>query len=192
MLNLKVIVGSTRPNRFSEKLLPWLKAELDSRPELAVEVLDLKDYPLPFFNQATNPSHVTDGNYGDPAVTAWAQKIGEADAYLIITPEYNRSFSAVLKNAIDVVYGEWNRKAVSFISYGSLGGGRAVEQLRQVAVELQLASTRSAVHIPAPWTLREENGDLKSDALTPYTAALQTTLDQLTWWGEALKNARNK
>ncbi len=192
MLHPKVIVGSTRPNRFSEKLLPWLQAELGKRPELNVEVLDLKDHVLPFFNETTNPGHITDGNYGNETVNAWAKKIGEADAYLIITPEYNHSFSAVLKNAIDVVYGEWNRKAVSFVSYGSVGGSRAVEQLRQVVVELQMASTRAAVHIPAPWNLREENGDLKPEALLPYTNALSAMLDQLTWWGEALKAARNK
>ena len=192
MLKVKVILGSTRPGRFSEKVLPWLNGELAKRTEMQVEVLDLKEHDLPYFDAPMSPAYVQNGEYGSEAVKAWAKKIGEADAYIIIAPEYNHGYTAVLKNALDVVYGEWNNKAVGFVSYGSVGGGRVVEQLRQVVVELQMASTRNAVHIQAPWFLLEENGDLKAGALDSYTDSLNSMLDQLTFWGEALKAARLK
>jgi NAD(P)H-dependent FMN reductase len=191
MLNVKVIVGSTRPGRFSEKVLPWLHEELAKRGGMEVEVLDLKEHVLPMFDQAVSPAYVADGNYGNDVVNAWGRKIGEADAFIMISPEYNHGPSAVIKNAIDSVYGEWNKKPVGFISYGSAGGARAVEQLRQVAVEVQMASTRNAVHIQAPWNLSNEDGSLKDGVLNDYTGSLNGMLDQLQWWGEALKNARN-
>ncbi|MEN9920561.1 MAG: hypothetical protein RL538_454 [Candidatus Parcubacteria bacterium] len=192
MLQVKVIVGSTRPGRFSEKVLPWLEKALVSRENLQVEVLDLKEHQLSYFDMPMSPAYVSNGDYENDAVNAWAKKIGEADAYIIIAPEYNHGYTAVLKNALDVVYGEWNNKAVGFVSYGSVGGGRVVEQLRQVAVELQMASTRNAVHIQAPWFLLEEDGSLKSGALDSYTGSLEGMLDQLVWWGSALKEARGK
>ncbi len=192
MLHIKVIVGSTRPGRFSEKILPWLHAELAKREGLSVEVLDLKEHTLPFFESPMSPAYVENGEYGNDTVNAWGKKIGEADAFIMITPEYNHGTSAVLKNAIDAVYREWNNKAVAFIGYGSAGGARAVEQLRQVAVEMQMASTRNAVHIMAPWLLSNEDGSLKDGVLDSYTASLNSTLDQLTWWGEALKAAQSK
>lgn len=192
MLNIKVILGSTRPGRFSEQVLPWLNATLASRPNLAVEVLDLKDHELPLFDQPMSPAYVQNGEYAHESVRQWAKKIAEADAYIIIAPEYNHGYTAVLKNALDVVYTEWNKKAVGFIAYGSVGGGRVVEQLRQVAVELQMASTRSAVHIQAPWLLVDSSGALKPGSLDAYTDSLNGMLDQLTWWGEALQAARAK
>ena len=192
MLQIKVIVGSTREGRFSEKLLPWLQSNLATRKDLNIEILDLRDHPLPLFDQPISPAYVQNGNYGHESVRAWGRKISEADGYIMIAPEYNHGYSAVLKNALDVVYGEWNKKIVSFVSYDSVGGGRAVEQLRQVSVELQMASTRNAVHIQTPWLLLDEAKNLKTDALEPYTDSLHTMLDQITWWGEALKVARTK
>jgi NAD(P)H-dependent FMN reductase len=190
MLNVKVIVGSTRPGRFSEKVLPWLESELSKRSDLEVEVLDLKDHQLPYFDAPMSPAYIQNGEYGSDAVKAWAKKIGEADAYIIIAPEYNHGYTAVLKNALDVVYGEWNNKVVGFVSYGSVGGGRVVEQLRQVAVELQMASVRNAVHIQAPWFLLDEAGALKAGALDNYTESLKGMLDQLERWGHAFKAVR--
>ena len=192
MLQIKIIVDSTREGRFSERLLLWFQSNLVTRNDLNIEVLDLRDHDLPLFDQPISVAYVQNGDYAHESVRAWAEKIGAADGYIIIASEYNHGYSAVLKNALDVVYGEWNKKVVSFVSYGSVGGGRAVEQLRQVAVELQMASTRNTVHIQAPWMLLDEAKNLKADALEPYTDSLHTTLDQLTWWGEALKTARTK
>lgn len=191
-VHLKVIVGSTREGRFSEKVLPWLTEELAKNQELTYEVLDLRDWEMPFFDYTISPAYITDGNYPNEVAKKFAAKIAEADGYLIISPEYNHGYPAVLKNALDVVYAEWNKKPVGFISYGSVGGGRVVEQLRQVAVELQMAPVRSAVHIQAPWNLLEPTGELKAGGLNDYTHALTGTLEQLVWWGRALKVARTK
>lgn len=192
MVQVKVIVGSTREGRFSEALVPWITKALAGQSEVEHEVLDLRDYEMPFYDQPISPAVVENGEYAHEIVRTFAKKIKEADAFLIISPEYNHGYSAVLKNALDSVYGEWNNKAVAFVSYGSAAGARAVEQLRQVAVELQMASTRSAIHIQAPWFLRDENGDLKESALDDYDKALEGTITQLLWWGSALKEARQK
>ncbi len=192
MLNVKIILGSTRPNRFSEKVMPWMQETLVKDTNLQIEVLDLRDYDLPFFNEPMSPAYVTTGDYGNDVVNKWAAKIKEADAYIMVTPEYNHGYSAVLKNALDVVYKEWNNKPVAFVAYGSAGGARAVEQLRQVAVELHMASVRSAVHIMAPWMLLDEAGKLKAGSLESYTHSFTDALTQLNWWGEALKAARTK
>lgn len=191
MLNVKVILGSTRENRFSEKVLPWVEHALKTQEEIEYEVLDLRDYDFPFYDQPVSPATIENSQYAHELVRTFAGKIKEADAYLIITPEYNHGYSAVLKNALDSVYAEWNQKAIGFVSYGSVGGGRAVEQLRQVAVELQMAPIRQAVHIQAPWELRDEAGELKEGALASYERTLTSVIDQLIWWGHALKAARN-
>lgn len=191
MLQVKVIVGSTREGRFSEQVLPWVTAQLDKTDEVSYEVLDLRDYEMPFYNESISPAYVQNGEYPNETVRKFASKIAEADAFLMIAPEYNHGYTAVLKNALDSVYAEWNHKAVGFVSYGSVGGGRVVEQLREVAVELQMASTRTAVHIQAPWNLLDESGKLKTGSLDSYEQSLVTTIDQLKWWGEALKAARS-
>lgn len=190
MLNIAIIVGSTRPGRFSEQIIPWIEAGLKDYSEITSTVLDLKDNHLEFFNAPVGPSQIIDGKYGSAAVDAWAEKIASFDGYIIIAPEYNHGYSAVLKNALDVIYREWNNKPVAFVSYGSVGGGRVVEQLRLVAIELQMAPIRNAVHIQAPWFLRDESGQLKSGALDPYNGARTGLIEQLGWWGKALKTAR--
>jgi NAD(P)H-dependent FMN reductase len=146
MLNVKIIVGSTRQGRFSEKVLPWLNDTLASEKNLQLEVLDLREYPMPFLDSATPPSYITNGDYGHAATNAWSKKVAEADAYIMIVPEYNHGYPAVLKNALDVIYNEWGNKPVAFISYGGVGGSRAVEQLRLVVEELHLHATRNAVY----------------------------------------------
>lgn len=191
MYTLKVILGSTRPNRTSEKLLPWLQSELLKHANIKVEVLDLRENPLPFYDQPTSPSQVKDGAYPTQAATAWAQKIKEADAFLVIAPEYNHSFPAVLKNAFDTVYAEWNNKPIAFVAYGTVGGARSVEQLRGVAVELQMAPIRAALHIHSPWTLMDEKGAFKTGALEAFNEPLHGILTQLSWWADALKVARS-
>ena len=107
----------------------------------------------------------------------------------MVSPEYNHSTSGALKNAIDAVYSEWNNKVVGFVSYGSLGGGRAVEHLRGIAAEVQMADVRTAVHIMAPWALTDENG-LKAGVLDSYAQSAGTMLDQIAKWGQAFKGMR--
>lgn len=189
-LQVKIILGSTRLSRFSEKAGAWIKELARKNGEFDVELLDLRDYALPFYDEPVSPSTITDGGYARAEVKLWAQKIREADAYIIVAPEYNHGIPAVLKNALDYVYHEWNRKPVAFVAYGSVGGARSVEQLREVAVELQMAPIRHAVHIPNPWELLELDGSLREGALGAHEKSAEGMLDNLLWWAHALRNAR--
>lgn len=186
-LKIKVIVGSTRANRFSDKPAQWIFAAAKKRTDLDVELLDLKDYPLPYFEEAMPPGLAKDG-YTDAAVVRWRDKVREADGFIICTPEYNHGYPAVLKNALDYVYFAWSRKAVAFVSWGGAGGARGVEQLRLVAVELDMVPTRFAVHIPNPWFIKDTS-EIDTEANRQSATAL---LDHLTWWSSALKTARNR
>ena len=185
-LKIKMIVGSTRPNRFSDKAVPWIHEIAKERAGLDVEVLDLRDYPLPFFEEGLPPAAAKD-SYTQPVVVKWREKIQEADGFIICTPEYNHGYPAVLKNALDYVYFVWSRKAVAFVSWGGSAGTRAVEQLRLVAIELDMVPIRFAVHLPSPPWFVKSVEDLKTDANRRSAEAL---LDNLTWWAGALRTAR--
>lgn len=191
-LQIKIILGSTRQNRFSDKAGAWILEEAKKKDGISAETLDLRDYQMPFYSEAASPAMVKDSAYPNEIVRKWAAKINEADAFIIVTPEYNHGTSGVLKNALDSVYTEWNRKPVGFVSYGGVGGARAVEQLRLVAVELQMAPIRNAVHIPGHWNLLDEKGNLKSGALEPFAKSADALLTQLLWWARALKSAREQ
>lgn len=189
-LKIKVLVGSTREGRFSDKPAAWIADLAKAQEGVEVEVLDLRDYPMPFYEESVSPSMVQDGAYANPAVRTWADKIREADAFIIVTPEYNRGPSAVLKNALDQVYAEWNKKPVAFVGHGSALGARAIEQLRTNAIELQMAPIRQAVGMPWSGMLLAEDGTLKPDAFAPYEKAAVGLIESLLWWGRALKAAR--
>jgi NAD(P)H-dependent FMN reductase len=145
-LKIQVILGSTRQSRFGDKPAHYILGELAKRPDVQAELVDLRDWPLPFFDHPVSPirAKITE----PPIVPKWAAKVGEADGFVMITPEYNHGYSAVLKNALDWVYTEWTKKPVGFVGYGSLGGARAIEQLRQVVIELDMVPIRQAIHIP--------------------------------------------
>lgn len=188
MLKIQVIIGSTRPSRFSEKPAQWIFETLKKNPEVDAELLDLRDYPLPFFAEPVSPSYAKEP-YTNEIVQKWTQKIGEADGYIIVTPEYNHGYPAVLKNALDYVYHNWNKKPVGFVSYGSVGGARAVEQLREVAVELQMVPIRSAIHISGDTYMaasKEEN----QNPFEPLNQRAEDLINQLLWWAKTLKSAR--
>lgn len=187
MIKIEVIIGSTREGRFGDKPAKWIFDMLSKKERVEAELIDLRDWPLPFFNEAVSPS-MNQGKYANELAAKWAEKVGEADGYIIVTPEYNHGYSAVLKNAIDYVYNEWNNKPVAFVGYGSMGGARAIEQLREVAVELQMTPIRSAVHIPGFWNYLDENSNLKTGS---FDKAAEGMIDQLIWWAQALKSARS-
>lgn len=187
-LNIKVIVGSTRPDRFSEKVAPWVMEGLKGKDWIATELLDLRDYPMPFFEETVSPSMAKEP-YQNEVVGRWRDKITEADGFIIVTPEYNHGYPAVLKNALDYVYKEWNNKPVGFVSYGSVGGARSIEQLRLVAIELQMAPIRNSINIPWPMIVAvREAGN--TAPLDPIKGSLDNLCTQLMWWAQALKRAR--
>lgn len=189
-LNIKVIAGSTREGRFSDKAALWIAEEIKKQEGVAVEMLDLRDYEMPFFNEPVSPGFKQEP-YKNEAVARFTKKIAEGDAFVIVTPEYNHGTSGVLKNALDWVYPEWNNKPVAFVSYGGVGGARAVEQLRLNAIELQMAPIRSAVHIPGEQYFQVLFGKMDvKELFASVSKQAETMIPQLLWWTRALKVAR--
>lgn len=188
MLKTAIIIGSVRPTRFAIHPAKWIFDLAAARGDMAVETLDLVDYPLPFFNEKTSPAYAPTE---DPVSRRWQQKIAEHDAFIVIAPEYNRGPTGVLKNALDYAYNEWNRKPIAYVGYGSVGGARAIEQLRLVAVEQQMAPVRTGVHIqwPVYMAVAAEGKKLSDFDFLNQTA--NDMLGQLAWWGRALKTARD-
>jgi len=192
MTTISVIVGSTREGRFSEKPARWILQHLKQRDGLHARLLDLRDYPMPFFDQSLPPAMPGRPAFQHEVVQKWTAAIAQSDGFVFVTPEYNYGTSAVLKNALDWVYPEWNRKAVGFVSYGSAMGARAVQQLRETAIELQLAPIRSSVHIPvATLWAHFQGGDVEA-GLAELEAPAKALIDDLLWWTAALKSARAK
>ena len=190
-LMIHTIVGSTRPQRFCDKPARWICDELKGRSGVQAELVDLRDYPLPFFEEPVSPARFQ-GKYPNPIAAAWAKKVDEADAYVIVTPEYNHGYTAVLKNAIDWTFREWNNTPIGFVSYGGVGGARVVEQLRLVAIELEMAPIRFAVHLPVEVyrAVMNESVPVDPKLFQPSQPAADRMINQLLWWARALKTAR--
>jgi NAD(P)H-dependent FMN reductase len=190
MTVISVIVGSTRQGRFSEKPAQWILQRLESCGGIETRLLDLREFPLPFFDQPVPPAMPGRPPYANEMVKKWTAEIARSDGFIFVTPEYNFGPPAVLKNALDWVYPEWNRKAVAFVSYGSALGARSVQQLRETAIELQLAPVRSSVHIPvATLWAHFQGGDVEA-GLAELEAPAKGMIDDLLWWSAALKAAR--
>ena len=190
MTVISVIVGSTRQGRFSEKPAQWILQRLESRGGIETRLLDLREFPLPFFDQPVPPAMPGRPPYENEMVKKWTAEIARSDGFIFVTPEYNFGPPAVLKNALDWVYPEWNRKAVAFVSYGSALGARSVQQLRETAIELQLAPVRSSVHIPvATLWAHFQGGDVEA-GLAQLEAPAKSMIEDLLWWTAALKAAR--
>ena len=192
MTVISVIVGSTREGRFGEKPAQWILQQLMKRGGIDARLLDLRDYPMPFFDQPATPATPGRPPYENEVVMRWTAEIAQADGFIVVTPEYNYGPAAVLKNAIDWVYPEWNRKAVGFVSYGSAMGARSVQQLRNTAIELQLAPIRSSVHIPVATLLAHYRGGDVDAGLAELEAPARALIDDLLWWTAALKAARDR
>ncbi|MGW8886294.1 NADPH-dependent FMN reductase [Streptomyces sp. NPDC055749] len=184
MLKIGIILGSTRPNRNGEQVAKWVIDTASRRDDAAFELIDLRDHPLPHFDEPLPPML---GQYQHEHTRRWAAKIAPFDGFVIVTPEYNHGIPGVLKNAMDFLYAEWNDKAVGFVSYGGVGGVRAVEHLRAVAAELQMADVRQ--HVALSMITEFENfsvfkpGDYNLQAL-------DTMLDQVIVWSAALAPLR--
>jgi NAD(P)H-dependent FMN reductase len=189
MLKTGLIVGSTRQHRFADLAVKWVLEGAAKRHDLGLTVLDLREYQLPFFNEPIPPS-ISGGNFSEPKAAAWAKRIGEFDAFVAIAPEYNHGPTAVLKNAFDSALKEWHRKPIAFVSYGGVGGARAIEQLRGVVIELQMAPIRHEVNIAMePFLGILQQGRSLSDY--DYLAQSRDTMfDHLVWWGEVLLAGR--
>src|SRR4051794_17994362 len=190
MTVISVIVGSTREGRFSEKPAQWIYQQLQNRDKIDARLLDLRDFPMPFFDQPVPPAVPDRAPYEHEVVMRWTDAIAASDGFVFVTPEYNCGPSAVLKNAIDWVYTEWNRKAAAFVSYGSVMGARSVQQLRETVIELEIAPVRSSVHIPARTLRAHSQGGDVNKALADLEKHANAMIDDLLWWTAALKAAR--
>jgi NAD(P)H-dependent FMN reductase len=190
MTVISVIVGSTRQGRFSEKPAQWIFQRIKNSSGVDAQLLDLRDFPMPFFDQPAPPAMPGRPPYENEVVKKWTAEIARSDGFIFVTPEYNYGPSAVLKNALDWVYPEWNRKAAAFVSYGSAMGARGVQQLRLTAIELQLAPVRSSVHIPVATLWAHFQGGDVNAGLAELEGAAKTMIDDLLWWTAALKTAR--
>lgn len=188
-MKIKVIIGSTREGRFGDKPAEWIFNILKQQEGIEAELLDLRDYPMPFFNEPISPMMVK-GDYPNSEVNKWSAKIAEADGFIVVGPEYNHGYSAVLKNAFDSIYREWNNKPIGFVSYGSVGGAYSIAALHQVVIEMQMMPIKNSINIPMPWDLVEEDGSLKEGALEPFAGTAGGFIDQLLWWANILKKAR--
>jgi len=192
MSKLLVIVGSTRPTRAADLVLPWLTEKTAAHEAFETEVVDLRDWPLPIFGEHFGTiGDINDPTYSDPLVKAWNQKIRSADAFIIVTAEYNHSIPGGLKNAIDSVWLSFGfrNKPVAFVGYsgGIVGGSRAIEHLAHVFVETESVPVRSSVIIPAV----QDAFDAEGAPVNPITnVAADIMLDDLAWWSAALEKAR--
>jgi NAD(P)H-dependent FMN reductase len=190
LVRIGVVIGSTRQQRFAEYPARWIADLLGQQPGVEVQVLDLRDFDLPNYDETIAPAMMGEQSYEDSRVARWTQAVEAQDGFILVGPEYNHGYSAVLKNALDYVYQGWNRKPVAFIGYGNLGGARAIEQLRQVTVELQMVPLAAAVHLPlAPIIAHFTGGDVTTTLPESNDKAAAMIAD-LLWWTRALKAAR--
>jgi NAD(P)H-dependent FMN reductase len=187
---IALIVGSTRPTRFADVPAQWMLAEARARGDMEVDLIDLRDHPLPFFDEAASNLWAPSQN---PQAVRWQETLARYDGFIFVVAEYNRSITGALKNALDQAYREWNRKPFTAIAYGATGGARALEHLRLIGVELQMVPTRSAVHLGGAdffavhpmggsRPIAEVEGNLKP--------AAKAALDDLAWWAKATMPAR--
>jgi NAD(P)H-dependent FMN reductase len=184
MTKVAIILGSTRPGRNGEAVAKWVYDIASKRDDAEFELVDLLDFNLPHLDEVMPP---TMGQYANQHTKDWAAKIASFDGYIFVTPEYNHSTSGALKNAIDFLYGEWNNKAAGFVSYGGVGGARAVEHLRLVMGELQVADVRAQVAL----SLHTDFENFRTFAPGPHHEdQLGVVLDQVVAWSRALAPLR--
>ena len=183
-----VIITSVRPTRFGDKPAKWIADHAAARGDLDVEIVDLADYKLPLFDAPASDLWMPTPN---PEAARFQAKLNEFDGYIFVTAEYNRSITGALKNAIDWAYTPFVKKAVAFVAYGSVGGARAVEHLRNIMVELQAVPVRHAIHIGGSDFMPIMMGQKTWDEVKGnFDAFVPDVLDNLVWWTNATKTAR--
>jgi NAD(P)H-dependent FMN reductase len=187
---ISLIIGSTRKTRFADKPAQWMLSQMQAREDLDVELLDLRDFDLPLFDEVAPNTWAPSA---EPRAVAWQKKLAEFDGYVFVVAEYNRSITGALKNALDQAYVEWARKPMGAIAYGAMGGARALEHLRTIAVELQMVPVRHAVHVGGAdfFKVHPMGGNAAMSEIEGNLAAsAKSTLDDIVWWANATKAAR--
>jgi NAD(P)H-dependent FMN reductase len=186
MLNVGIIIGSTRPGRKAGVVARWVYDIATRRSDASFEVVDIAAFDLPLLDEAFPPIM---NQYSKPHTKAWAAKIATFDAFVFVTPEYNHATSGALKNAIDFLFREWNDKAAGFVGYGGVGGARAVENLRLVMGEIKVADVRAQVAL----SMHTDFESFSTFKPRPeQEAAVNAMLDDLVAWGQALQAMRTR
>lgn len=185
-MRIGIIVGSTRPGRNGLAVAQWVNQIAVKRNDAEFELVDIVSYNLPLLDE---PVPASQGKYSKQHTKEWAKKIADLDAFIFVTPEYNHSTSAALKNALDFIYAEWNNKSAGFVSYGSAGGTRAVEHLRTIMAELQIADVRAQVILSLHTDFENFT---KFNPASHHEKSVNTMIDQVIAWGNALKTLRKK
>ena len=190
MPRIAIIISSTRPARFADKPAQWMLKRAQAREDIEVELIDLRDHPLPFFDEVASSMWMPSQN---PEARRWQETVGRFDGFIFVVAEYNHSVTGVLKNALDQAYKEWNRKPFTAIAYGGTGAARALEHLRGIAVELQMVSTHAAVHIGGgdfmtvyPILGNKPIEEIEANLLP----SAKTALDELVWWAKTMMAAK--
>ena len=186
MIKIAVITGSTRPGRKADAVARWVHELAKTRSDAEFEVVDIQDFNLPLLDEPVPPSM---GQYSKDHTKRWAAKVAEFDGYVFVTPEYNHATSGALKNALDFLFAEWNNKAAGFVAYGSMGGARAVENLRLVMGELMVADVRQAVHLSLFTDFRNF---ATFEPAEMHEKTVNLMLDQVVQWSTALQGTRRK
>jgi NAD(P)H-dependent FMN reductase len=188
---IAVVIGSTRPTRFADGPAQWILKQAKARDDMEVELVDMRDHPLPFFDEMASNLWMPSKN---PEAIRWQETVGRFDGYIFVVAEYNHSITGVLKNALDQAYKEWNRKPFTAIGYGGTGAVRAIEHLRSIAVELQMVSTHASVHIGGgdfiavhPRFGNKPIEEIEANLL----ASTKTSFDELIWWAKATIAAKS-
>jgi NAD(P)H-dependent FMN reductase len=185
MLKIAIIVGSTRPGRKADVVAKWVLEQAQKHGGATFEIVDLADHPLPLLDEPVPPSV---RKYSKDHTKAWSAVISPYDGYIFVTPEYNHSTSGALKNAIDFLFQEWNNKVAGFVSYGTTGGVRAVEHLRGICAELQIADVRSHVSL----SLYTDFENFAAFKPADHSRVMTMMLDQIIAWGGAMKSLREQ
>lgn len=187
---IALIIGSTRTARFADVPAQWMLKQAQARDDLDVELVDLRDFNLPLFDEVASNAFVPSQNQ---EAIRWQQTLAQFDGFIFVVAEYNHSLTGALKNALDQAYTEWSRKPFTAIGYGGVGAARAIEHLRAIAVELQMVSTHAAVHIGGSdfFTVFPAVGNQPIETIEQNLLPSATTaLDELVWWANATKSAR--
>ena len=184
-MRIGVIIGSTRPGRNGEKVATWFMDQVTAHQEgsasndVTYELVDLAAFGLPLLSEPTVPG-AANGEYENPATTTWAEKIATFDGYIFITAEYNHSVPAALKNAFDVLYVEWVKKSIAFVSYGALSGARAVEHWRGIVANANMLQARNQVSVPLFDSLQEDGSVEPPKPVADGVSGLLKELEDLT------------
>lgn len=189
MTRIAIVFSSTRDGRFADKPARWVIEHLQKRTEIQLDVIDLRDHKLDYFDQ--KPPAYAPRQYKTPEIARFGERIDSADAFIFLVAEYNHGYSGELKNAMDHLFVEFHRKPVAFVGWGNVGGARAIEQLRNVVVEFEMAPLRHAVHIVPPLMVEAMHSEPFDTAiLDPLSPKLDALIDDLLWWSNALSTAR--